>query len=86
MVLTYIVLTQQVLILCYLGNMLLRTKLLRNVTSIDTFICYYLFFRYVSQGRNYILNVSKFKMCFNWAAYSINPNVTDTQHTNILQN
>jgi len=63
-VLTYIVVTQQVLILCYLGNMLC-TKVLRNVTSTDTFICYYLPFRYISQGRNYILNVSKFKMCFN---------------------
>lgn len=40
MALTYIALTQQVLILCYLGDTSLHSKLPGSVTSTDTFICY----------------------------------------------
>lgn len=76
MVLTYIVLTQQVLILCYLENMLLCTKLCpqMSLAQIPLFV------------RNYNLSASKFKTSFNWAAYSLIPNLTDTQHINILPN
>lgn len=71
--LTYIALTQQVLILCYLGDTSLHSKLPGSVTSTDTFICYYLLFREVFERSNSILNLSKLKMCFNWAARTVNP-------------
>lgn len=73
MALTYIALTQQVLILCYLGDALLHSKLPGSVTSTETFICYYLLFREVFRRRNSILNASKFKMYFNWAACTTVP-------------